>query len=52
MVQPAILYEMETVPLTKRQEQKMEGMEMRMRQFAKGVTRKDIIRNEVVRKEN
>ena len=50
MVRPAMIYGMETVPLTKIQERKMEGMEMRMLRFALGITRKDKIRNEVVRK--
>ena len=41
---------MEMVPQTKRQGQKIEGMEMRMLRFALAITRKDKIRNEVVRK--
>ena len=50
MVQPAMLYGIETVPLTKRQERKGQGVETTMSRFAQGVTRKYIIRNAVVRK--
>ena len=50
MVQPAMLYGIETVPLTKRQERKGQGVETTMLRFAQGVTRKHIIRNAVVRK--
>ena len=40
-MQPAMLYGMETVLQTKRQERKKEEMEMRMQQFAQGPTQKD-----------
>ena len=51
MVQPAILYEIEKVLLTKRQERKIDGMEIWILRFAQGVTRKNKIRNKVVKKE-
>ena len=44
-----MLYGMETVAVTERQEGKMEVAELKMVRWALGVTRKDKIRNEYVR---
>ena len=49
VVRPAMLYGMETVPLTERQVEKLEVAELKMVRWAMGVTRKDKIRNEYVR---
>ena len=49
MVRPAMLYGMEAVSVTKRQERQMELAEMKMLNFSLGVTRKDKVRNEVIR---
>ena len=46
---PAILYGLETVALTKRQEAEMEVAELKMLRFSLGVTRMDKIRNEYIR---
>ena len=46
-VRPAMLYGLETVALTKRQE--MEVAELKMLRFSLGVTRMDKIRNEYIR---
>ena len=46
-VKPAMLYGLETVALTKRQE--MEVAELKMLRFSLGVTRMDKIRNEYIR---
>ena len=48
-VRPAILYGLETVALTKRQEAEMEVAELKMLRFSLGVTRMDKIRNEYIR---
>ncbi|XP_063587918.1 uncharacterized protein LOC134765304 [Penaeus indicus] len=48
-VRPAILYGLETVPLTKSQERKLEVAEMRMMRYEVGVTRSDKIKNETTR---
>ena len=48
-VRPAMLYGLETVAMTKRQEAEMEVAELEMLQFSLGVTRMDIIRNEYIR---
>ena len=48
-VRPAMLYGLETVALTKRQEAEMEVAELKMLRFSLGVTRMDKIRNEYVR---
>ena len=48
-VRPAMLYGLETVALTKRQEAEMEVAELKMFRFSLGVTRMDKIRNEYVR---
>lgn len=49
VVRPAMLYGMETVALTKRQEAELEVAELRMLRFSLGVTRMDRIRNEYIR---
>ena len=48
-VGPAMLYGLETVALTKRQEAEMEVAELKMLRFSLGVTRMDKIRNEYIR---
>ena len=48
-VRPAMLYGMETVALTRRQEVELEVAELRMLRFAMGVTRLDKIKNTHVR---
>ena len=48
-VRPAMLYRLETVELTKRQEAEMEVAELKMLRFSLGVTRMDKIRNEYIR---
>ena len=48
-VRPAMLYGLETVALTKRQEAEMEVAELKMLRFSLGVTRMDTIRNEYIR---
>ena len=48
-VRPAMLYGLETVALTKRQEAEMEVAEMEMVRFSLEVTRMDRIRNEYTR---
>ena len=45
-VRPAMLYGLDTVALTKRQEAEMEVAELKMLRFSLGVTRMDTIRNE------
>ena len=49
MLRPAMVYGLETVAVTKKQVEEMEVAEMKMLRFAKGVTRKDKIRNEHIR---
>ncbi|XP_063601648.1 uncharacterized protein LOC134777718 [Penaeus indicus] len=49
MVRPAKLYGLETVPLTKSQERKLEVAEMRMMRYEVGVIRLDKIKNETTR---
>ena len=49
VVRPAMVYGLETVAVTKEQVEEMEDAEMKMLQFAMGVTRKDKIRNEHIR---
>ena len=44
-----MLYGLETVGLTKRQEAEMEVAELKMLRFLLGVTRMDKIRNEYIR---
>ena len=48
-VRPAMLYGLETVALTIRQEAEMEVAELKMLRFSLGVTRMDRIRNEYIR---
>ncbi|XP_063587891.1 uncharacterized protein LOC134765277 [Penaeus indicus] len=48
-VRPAMLYGMETVPVTRFQETKMDVAEIKMLRFSLGLTRKNRIRNEKVR---
>ena len=50
VVRPTILYGMETVAVTERQMGKMEVAELKMVRWALGVTRKNKIRNEYVRR--
>ena len=47
-VRPAMLYGLETVALTKRQEAEMEVAELKMLRFSLGVTIMDKIRNEYI----
>ena len=49
VVRPAMLYGLEAVALTKKQEAELEVAELRMLRFSLGVTRKDKIRNDFVR---
>ena len=49
VVRPAMVYELETVAVTKTQVEEMEVTKMKMLRFAMGVTRKDKIRNEHIR---
>lgn len=49
VVRPAMLYGMETVPLTKIQEAELEAVELKMLRFSLGVTRLDKIRNDYIR---
>ena len=48
-LRPAMLYGLETVALTRRQEADMEVAELKMLRFSLGVTRLDKIRNEYIR---
>jgi hypothetical protein len=49
VVRPAMLYAMETIPLTKSQEAEMETTEMKMLRWAMGVTKVDKIENRYIR---
>ena len=49
VVRPAMMYGMETVPLTKKQERELEVTEMRMLRWTLGLTKLDRERNENVR---
>ena len=49
VVRPAMVYGLETVADTKKQVEELEVAEMKMLRFAKGVMRKDKIRNEHIR---
>ncbi|KAI5606596.1 hypothetical protein C0J50_2095 [Silurus asotus] len=49
VVRPAMLYGLETVALSKRQEVELEVAELKMLRFSLGVTRMDKIRNEFIR---
>ena len=46
VVRPALLYGLEAVALTKKQEAELEVAEMRMLRFSLGISRIDKIRNE------
>ena len=45
VVKPAMMYGLETVAVTKRQEAELEVAEMKMLRFELGITRMDMIRN-------
>jgi len=49
VVRPALMYGLETVALTKKQEAELEVAEMKMLRFALGVTKLDRIRNDLIR---
>ena len=49
VVRPALMYGMETLPMKKLNERKMEVTEMKMLRWMCGVTRNDRIRNEYIR---
>ncbi len=49
VVRPAMLYGMETLPLTKRQVAELEVAELKMLRLSLGVTRQDKIRNDYIR---
>ena len=49
VVRPAMVYGLETVAVTKKQVKEIKVAEMKMLRFARGVTRKDKIRNEYIR---
>ncbi|KAK3551037.1 hypothetical protein QTP70_011510 [Hemibagrus guttatus] len=49
VVRPAMLYDLETLSLRKRQESELEVAELKMLRFSLGVTRLDRIRNEYIR---
>ena len=49
VVIPTMLYGLETVPLTKKQEAELAVTELKMLRFSLGVTRMDKIKNEFIR---
>ena len=49
VVRPAMLYGLETVPLTKKQEAELAVAELKMLRFSLGVTRMDKIKNDFIR---
>ena len=49
VVRPAMVYGLEMVAVTKKQVKEMEVAEIKMLRFAKGVIRKNKIRNEYIR---
>ncbi|XP_051788831.1 uncharacterized protein LOC127529414 [Erpetoichthys calabaricus] len=49
VVRPAVLYGLETVALTRKQETELEVAELKILRFALGVTRMDRIRNQYIR---
>ena len=49
VVRPAMLYGLETVPLTKKQEAELAVAELKMLRFSLGVRRTDEIKNEFIR---
>ena len=48
VVRSAMLYGLETVPLTKKQEAELSVAELKMLRFSLGVTRMDKIKNEFI----
>ena len=50
VLRPAMVYGLETVAVTKKQVEEVEDTEMKMLRFAMGVTRKNKIRNEHIRR--
>ena len=50
VVQPAMLFSIGTVSLSKRQESKLDVADMRMSRWMLGLSRKDRVRNEEIRK--
>ena len=50
VVQPAMLFSIGTVPLSKRQKSKLEVVDMRMSRWMLGLSRNDRVRNEEIRK--
>ena len=48
VMRPAMVYELETVALTKKEVEEMEVADIKILRFAMGVTRKDKIRNEFI----
>ena len=50
VVQPAMLFSIGTVPLSKRQESKLEVVDMRMSRWMLSLSREDRVRNEEIRK--
>ena len=51
VVRPVLLYGTEALPITKCQEKKADTAKMRMLRWMRGITRKDRVENETVRKE-
>ena len=49
VVRPALTYGLETAPVKKKEERKMDVAEMKMLRWSLGVTRRDRIRNEYIR---
>ena len=49
LVRPAMMYALETVALTKRQEAELEVAKIKMLRFSLGATKLDKIKNEVIR---
>lgn len=49
VARPALLYSMETIPLTKVRELELQLAELKMLRFPLGVTRRAMIRNEYIR---
>ena len=49
VVRPTMMYELETVMVTKKQLEEIKVAEIKMLRFVMGVTRKDKIRNEYIR---
>ena len=49
VVRPAMMYGLETIGMTKRQESELEVAEMKMLRFELGITKMDMIRNSLIR---